>query len=420
MKNKRALAFAATLLLGASSLVACGGESHDYNLTLWCASNVKELMTKQANRWAESIKESYDVGIKVSAVSEQQAAGNMITSASDGADVYCFAQDQISRLKAAHALTAIVGGENISEITNNNDPESVNACKVGNELVAYPMTNDNGFFMYYDKSLFQDESKLENWDDIIEVCKESGRKIYFEMSGWQSASFFYGFGCHSEWTTDSNGKFKSYDDTYHYENGPGGLKACQAIYDVMHSGVWVNNSEASTAFSKNASGVINAAVLVSGTWSYKASLLGLGTENLGATDLPSATVNGDTEHLVSYKGAKLIGVKEHTDGTMSALSAALARYLTNEDCQRERFEEVGWGPSNKNLQKSDAVKNHVALKALAKQNEHSTPQGQYPLKWWDAADGLAEYLEKASDGSEASFKQALDEYLSAIDKLIEK
>ena len=419
MKKVKALALGASLLLGATVLGGCGKKDHDYILTIWCASNVKELTTTQAERWAESIKEKYDVGIKVSAMSEQQAAGNMITSGKNGADVFCFAQDQISRLKAAHCLTEITDSNILAEISDKNDAESVNAAKVGGKISAYPLTNDNGFFMYYDKALFTDESKLENWSDIIQVCRDAGRKIYYEMSGWQSAAFFYGFGAHSEWTTDENGKFTNYDDTYHYDEGPYGLRACQAIYDVMHSGVWENNSEASTAFSRNASGVMNAGVLVSGTWSYKAAYIAL-QDNLGATDLPSATVGETTAHLKSFKGSKLIGVNEHSDAVMGSLSTALARYLTGEDCQRERFEQVGWGPSNKALQATDAVKNHVALKALALQNENSTPQGQYPLKWWDAADGLAEYIQKTSDGTEASFRTALDQYLAAIDELVGK
>ena len=51
--------------------------------------------------------------------------------------------------------------------------------------------------------------------------------------------------------------------------------------------------------------------------------------------------------------------------------------------QTLRFKEKGWGPSNKNAQSMQAVKENIALSALASQLEHSVAQGQYPNEFWN-------------------------------------
>ena len=68
--------------------------------------------------------------------------------------------------------------------------------------------------------------------------------------------------------------------------------------------------------------------------------------------------------------------------------SALASYLTGENAQLERFNEVYWGPSNKKAQSSQAVREDEALSALAAQLAYCQPQGQIPGAYWDLATGL--------------------------------
>lgn len=415
MKKNRVFALGATLLLGTVSLAGCGQKGHDIELTLWCASSIKSLTQEQANKWAASIADKYDVGVTVSSVSEQKAAGNMITDVKQGADVFCFAQDQLSRLQSAGALTTIIDQKLKQSIIDDNDESTVTAATIAGNIVAYPMTNDNSYFMYYDKSLFADVTKLENLEDIIDVCQKNNRTIYFETAAWYSAAFYNAVGCHSNWTTDESGKFIDYDDNYSEE----GLPAAKAIYNLMvTSGVHVNSSDATAAFSQSVSGK-KGGVLISGTWSYNDAKVALGADKLGATVLPKFTVDGETYQMKAFTGAKLMGVKKHEDNVKGALSQLLAQYLTNEDNQYERFQRAGWGPSNKAALNREDVKQSDVLKALAAQKDYSVLQGQFPLKWWDIGDGLQDEI-KNSDGSERKLQTALDNYTSEIDKLLGK
>ena len=136
-------------VLGFSMLAtACNkGNSakHDYEIKVWAAEAAKDLTQQQANAWAAEVKESdgVDIGVTVQAVGEGDAAANMITDVQAGADIFCFAQDQLARLKSAGALSEITDANLKASIQAENDEISYNAACAGDALVAYPLTSDN-------------------------------------------------------------------------------------------------------------------------------------------------------------------------------------------------------------------------------------------------------------------------------------
>ncbi len=420
MKKTHVLACVAALLIG--GLVSCNQESYDYTLKIWAAEKANELTIAQAKRWAKGIEETdgKKIGIVVNKVSESNSAAQMISDPESGADLFCFAQDQLARLRSAGALQTIVDPTVKEEIINSNDEASSSAVQLGGEVVAFPLTSDNGIFMYYDKSVFPDvdgavNPKLDNMETIIEECKNANRKIYFNIVGsaWYSASYFYAFGCHSEWTARDDGTFSAYDDTYRSKEG---VAACQAMYNLIktNESVFIDDSTGATAFTKDKTGVPDAAVCVSGIWDYNDIASKLNT-NIGATDLPSVTVNDETHHLHTFKGCKFLGVKRAQDPIKGAYAISLARFLTGEECQLERFNTLKWGPSNKNAQNNQAVKENIGLKALNLQYAAGcSVQGQYPDNWWTAAASIGTAI-KDTDGSYSAIYRVLQDYRGTID-----
>ena len=110
-----------------------------------------------------------------------------------------------------------------------------------------------------------------------------------------------------------------------------------------------------------------------------------------------------------------MGVKPQTDAKKAAVLSLLAQWLTNEECQVQRYEQFQWGPSNKAAQASDAVKTNLSLVALAKQNEYGQPQGQIHGSWWDTAKVLGAEAKAAT--SDADLQSALDDYDAANDSV---
>jgi arabinogalactan oligomer/maltooligosaccharide transport system substrate-binding protein len=110
-----------------------------------------------------------------------------------------------------------------------------------------------------------------------------------------------------------------------------------------------------------------------------------------------------------------MGVKPQDDAVRTAVLQKLALYLTSEECQLQRFELVGWGPSNLEAQQSDEVQADPALSALAAQSAYATPQGQIHGSWWDIAKLLGNVAEDSTTDEE--LQAGLDSYQASIDGL---
>ena len=422
MKKVLALVLALVLVFG---LAACGNTPQNnnttpapsnnsasekplegtYKITVWASENAQDLTKKQIAAFNSSNDQGITFDATVQPKSEADAGTDMITDIEAGPDLYCFAQDQFARLVQAGALAKL--GDNASKtVSEANDPGVVAAGSVSGQLYAYPLTSDNGYFMYYDKSVIP-EADIDSLEKLIADCEAAKKYFAFEMqsSAWYLASFFFATGCVSEWEMDKDGAYTGVNDTFNSANG---LIAVKGMYKLVTSPFHLSASS-------GASFDQGAAIVVTGTWDYD-TVKGILGDNMGVADLPSFTVDGKEYHLGSYNGCKLMGVKPQTDAKKAAALHLLAQYLTDYDRQMERFTELSWGPSNLKAQQSDAVKANPGLAALLAQNAYSVPQGQIHGSWWDIAKVIGEEV-KNSDGSDAALQAALDNYKSKIDAL---
>ena len=411
MKKLLAIALALALTL---SLAACGngGETPagggdagadlagTYDVVIWAPEAAVDLTKSQVADFNSSNEYGITINATVEPVSEADAATNMITDVQAGGDLFFFAQDQLSRLIQAGAVSKL-GASAVEFAKNNNNAASILAAQSGSDLYAYPLTADNGYFMYYDKSVVPD-SDADSLEAIIADCEAAGKNISFELeNAWYSAGFFFGTGCHSQWITDDDGNFISIDDDF---NSDKGLIAAKGIQKVVTSKSYVNSSNADFAS--------GSAVVVTGTWNYATVKDQIG-DNMGVADLPSFEVDGQSYHIGSYSGCKLLGVKPQTDAVRGAALARLAQYLTGKDCQLARFNSFGWGPSNKDALADPAVTSDPTLAALNEQGNYAVPQPNIHGSWWDIAKVITTDI-KASDGSDAALKAALDKYEQSI------
>ena len=392
-----------------SCLAACTGKegeegedlSGTYDVTLWVSEmdGVAE-MTQEMIKGFEAANPGIKINASIEGVTEADAGSKVVADVATAPDIYCFAQDQLARLVQASALAPL--GENAAAtIRANNDAGSVAAASVAGTLYAYPMTSDNGYYMYYDTSIISAED-AESLEAIIAACEANGVKFRYALeNAWYTASFFFATGCKSNWTMNEGGEFTSVDDDFNSDKGLIAMKGMQKLAQ-------------STCYDSNADIFTDAGVIVTGIWNATAAEEHFG-ENFGVTDLPSFEIDGTSYHLGSYSGQKLMGVKPQTDAKKAIVLSLLAQYLTNEECQLARYEQFQWGPSNLAAQGSEAVQANASLAALAKQNAYSQPQGQIHGSWWDIAKVLGADAKAAAD--DAALQTALDNYKAAIDAL---
>ena len=376
--------------------------SGTYDITMWVSEiDGVAAMTQEMIDAFEAANPGIVINAQIEGVTEADAGSKVVADVASAPDIYCFAQDQLARLVQAAALAA--PGQKAQEtIKTNNDAGSVAAASVAGTIYAYPMTSDNGYYMYYDTSIISAED-AESLEAIIAACEANNVKFRYALeNAWYTASFFFATGCKSNWSMNEAGEFTSVDDDF---NSAAGLAAMKGMQTLAQS----------TCYDSNADIFTDAGVVITGIWNANAAADHFG-ENLGATDLPSFTVDGNTYHLGSYTGNKLMGVKPQTDAKKQAVLSLLAQYLTNEQCQMDRYNQVQWGPSNKNAQASEAVQANPSLAALAKQGEYGQPQGQIHGAWWDIAKLLGAQAKAAN--SDADLQKALDEYDAAIDGVL--
>ena len=377
----------------------------EYTITVWAAEKVVDLTKKQI----EDFNNSNDMGIKfnatVEAVGEGDAATKMITDVEAGGDIYFFAQDQFNRLVQAGALGAL-GAKAAEFVQTNNVEAAVTAATTGEAFYAYPVTADNTFFVFYDKSVVKAES-LGNIASMIADCEAAGKTFCFDLkNGWYLPAYFFGVGCKSTWEADSDGKFLAVVDNF---NSDKGFIAAKALNAAMSSDKFVSTSETSEFDN-------NAGFVVSGTWNTENAKSILG-DNFGAAPLPKFTVDGTDYQLSPFTGSKLIGVKPHSDAKLNAACHQLAQYLTGEQAQVERFEAAGWGPSNIAAAKNEKVLANAVMGAIAQQAPYSVYQGNIPGNWWgNSAQVLGEALQKATNDDElkaalAAYEESLGDYL---------
>ena len=408
MKMSKILSLVLVIVMIAMAMVACNKPVDDkpsteglegtYDITMWVSE--KEGVADQFKaQLAKFMEENPGVVInaEIEGVTEADAGSKVVADVASAPDIYCFAQDQLARLVQAAALAA--PGKGAQEtIKANNDAGSVAAASVAGTIYAYPMTSDNGYYLYYDKSIISDED-ADSLEKIIAACEANGKKFRYALeNAWYTASFFFATGCHSNWTMTAEGEFNAVDDTFNSAEGMAAMKGMQKLAQ-------------SSCYDSDADIFTDAGAIVTGIWSAGAAAAHFGT-NLGATDLPSFTVDGKTYHLGSYTGNKLMGVKPQSDAKKAAVLSLLAQYLTGEECQTQRFASFEWGPSNKAAQASEAVQANASLAALALQGEYGQPQGQIHGAWWDIAKVLGADAKNAK--SDTDLQAALDAYDAAI------
>lgn len=384
-----------------SSEAQSSDEAFDYgsgNITIWAADTVTGLTQELADKFMAD--NGFNYTVTVESVGEGDAASNMITDVEGGADIFGFAQDQIARLVSAGALQQLTGTGYDEWIAAENDGGAVGAATVGSTVYAFPMTSDNGYFLYYDKSVVTNPDSLEA---IVADCEKAGKNFYFEInSGWYQTAFFFGTGCTLTYDTNDEGVFTNCNINYASEQG---LVALKEIIELQSSPSFQNGSAAGNA--------INAGAIVDGTWDSTAMQDMFG-ENYACAKLPTFTGSDGKEYqLGGFGGFKLLGVKPQTEAGKLRVCLELAKYLTNTDSQLARFEGFGWGPSNLTAQANEAVQANPALAALAAQLNYAIPQGNYPNDYWSRATSLGDDIISGNitkDTSDDDLKAVLEQF----------
>ena len=143
---------------------AASGDKEKVSLTVWGAEEDQSLLQEMTDSFKKQYADKADFDIQIGVQSESTAKDTVLTDVTAAADVYAFADDQINDLVKAGALQEIT--LDTDSIKSENIASSVDAATVDGKLYAYPMTADNGYFMFYDSEYFTDDD-IKTMDGML-------------------------------------------------------------------------------------------------------------------------------------------------------------------------------------------------------------------------------------------------------------
>ena len=417
MKKKLlALAMASTMVL--TCFTGCGSSSNDakksdssktaekkdVSLTVWGAEEDQTMLGEMIESFKKEYADKANWKIELGVESEADAKDDVLNDPEAAADVFAFADDQVDDLVNAKALQEItLDADQVIEDNGGKDSGAVQAASSDGKLYAYPMTADNGYFMFYNKKYFKSDSDVETLDGMMKIAADNKKKVSMTVNdGYYIYSFFA--GADLELKKNENG---TNDCTWNATDGIyKGTDVAKAILDITANKGFKNVQDAEFV-----TGVKDGSIIagVSGTWNAQVAEKTWG-DDYAATKLPTYTCAGDQVQMASYAGYKLIGVNAYSKNAGYAM--LLGQYLTNYDNQVKRFEQRGLGPSNVKAAASDEVKQNPAIAALSLQAQYATIQ-RVGDNYWDPAKTLGAILvEGNADGKD--LQELLDTAVEGI------
>jgi arabinogalactan oligomer/maltooligosaccharide transport system substrate-binding protein len=331
-------------------------------LTLWGAEADQELLAQIVESFEQEYAGYANFDITITAQDESDCKDVLLEDVENGADVFTFVDDQLTTLVAAGALAPV---PNADAVRAANAEAADDACSVNDTLYAYPLTADNGYFMFYNKAYFSEED-VKTLDRMLSVAAASGKKVVLDMSsGWYLYAFFGLTGLEVGINDDGITNYCNWNAT---EGDITGLDVAEAMIAMAQS-----SGFASMTDDDFVAGVQNGSVIagVSGVWDATAIEEAWGSD-YGAVKLPTYTCAGKQVRMASFAGYKMVGVNAYSSNTEWALK--LADWISNEDNQSLRFKERGQGPANTAAASSPEVSAAPAIQALIAQSEYSSLQ----------------------------------------------
>ena len=288
---------AAAMAVSFGTLVSA--EDETISLTVWGAEEDQTLLKELTDNFQAAYPDqTFDITVGVE--SEANAKDDILVDPTAAADVFAFASDQLIDLVDAGVLQAV---QDVDTVSSQNVAGAVEAATVDGTLYAYPMSADNGYFLYYDSNVVTDPT---NWDAILTDCAAAGKKAGMVLaSGWYNAGFFYGAGFTTVLNDDGS---TAMDWNGTSADGIKGTDVVDGMLAIATNPAFLPITDGDTA-NQIATGELGA--IVSGTWDAAAVQEAFG-DGYAACALPTYTCAGNQVPMGSAAGYKMIGVNANS------------------------------------------------------------------------------------------------------------
>ena len=429
---KKQLLTLAAATLATVSLVSCGKKVDDTveaiattKINVWATASEQAVVEEVIKNWnAAQPTDETKFNIEFTAVSEADCGTTLAKDPQvKGAPaLFLCADDQISNLASLNII-AEIKGERKEKIVNRTTEVAVAGATMGGKLYGYPVTSDNGYFLWYDSSKLPSE-KLGSLEDILAHAKETGKQVLMDVpNGWYANSFIMSpdaCGTTSlKWKVDENGN-KVYETTW---DNATGVKVSTYIQSLLtpyyKDGTLIVGGNEVIAAGFN-DGTLMAAV--SGTWMENDIKAAIGN-NTAATKLPSYHIDGKAYQMASFSGSKVYCLNKTRPVEEQKTAAALAELLTTKESQLVRFEKRASLPCHIEAANDPRYTEHVTIggKALLEQNAYACVQAQTAEdRYWDIGKAIGQaYIDgilKDAEENTLTWEQFLKSQMDTLRK----
>ena len=416
------------LVLAATGLVACGGDNGGQQGGGGSSSGELELEVSTASTqsdWYKTILAEYNTQREAEGkakikftfvVHEENVLQTEVADWAKGPDLFSYVGDQTNTLYLKRALATIPEEYQAAIKEENGTQEVATYATYVNKMIGYPYAADNGYFLYYDKDVLN-ENDVKTWDGIMAKATEARQFGYDAGNAWMSMGALFTFGADYQVKFTKQGNISSVNASF---NTAEGLKSAKFLKQFYIDKAELKNLTTAAERAPTAANALCATIAGSHCLAGFKRQLG---DKLGMAKLPTITVDGVTKTLGSFLGYKLFGVNNAKgDAERKALAHEVARYLTSADVQEKRFQEFSVMPSIKTLQQKQAVLEDAHVLAIKDQVAANAahPQTTVPGKCWEAPNTFTTAISaKVDDNAAAEMTDAwLQEQLEIMNDSI--
>ena len=337
----------ALVLAGCSGLGESGGREK-VRLMVWSPT---EDQSKDSGMWLQTCCERFaelhpewDITFVYGIADEPGAAGSVSQDPEASADVFMFANDTLTTMTDAKALSKF-GGKYAEEIRRTNSETLLSSVVLDGDIYGVPFTS-NTWYMYYDKSVFSEEDVKS-----LEAMLEKGVVSFPLTNSWYLPAFYFGNGCT---LFGENGTDEAQGAQF---GGEAGAEVTEYLIGLAQNPNFRIDADGS-GIAGIRDGSISA--MFTGSWDAAAIQEILG-DNMGVAALPTFNLNGEEKQMYSYLGSKAIGVNTSSDYMVQAVELAL--YLGSAEAQLLHFELRNVIPCSTDLLENEEIMSNPVVMA---------------------------------------------------------
>ncbi len=315
----------------AGSSDGAGEEAWSGTITVWSPQEDQDTgwLAQQCDAFNEAHPD-WDITFEYGVCPESDAKANVTQDVESAADVYMYANDNITDLVANKALSEL-GGSYLETVQSTNSQAIVDSVTIDGSVYGFPFTT-NTWYMYYDKSVFS-EDDIKSLDTML----EKGKVSFPLTNSWYIASFYVANGC-TLFGDDQMDESAGIDF-----GGDKATAVTKYLVELNANPNFVLDADGA-GISGLADGTVNA--VFTGSWDAENVKAALG-DNMGVAALPTVTIDGNECQMKAFAGSKAVGVNPNTENPQVAMS--FAAFLTSADAQQAHYAMRNIVPCNTEL-----------------------------------------------------------------------